>query len=107
MEPILSKGADPAAVNGVGISALHYTCFADSMSVESAEALLWGGAKPSVAESTYGCTPLHYAASAGDAELCALLVEHGAEPQVGGGAVGAPALSSNRRSVSVRVEIVP
>lgn len=82
MEPILAKGASPTAVNGVGICPLHYTCYADSLSLEAAEALLWRGADPSAAETTYGCTPLHYAASAGDADLCALLVEHGAQPQV-------------------------
>lgn len=82
MEPILAKGANPLAVNGAGICALHYTCFADSLSLDSAEALLWKGADPSVTEFTYGCTPLHYAASAGDAELCTLLLEHGAQPQV-------------------------
>ncbi|CAM9111323.1 unnamed protein product, partial [Laminaria digitata] len=81
VESILAKGASPTAVNGVGICPLHYTCFADSLSLEAAEALLWRGANPSAAETTYGCTPLHYAASAGDADLCALLVEHGARAQ--------------------------
>lgn len=83
MEPILAKGANPTAVNAAGICPLHYTCFADSLSFEAAEALLWRGADPSTAETTYGCTPLHYAASSGDAEICALLMEHGAQPQVG------------------------
>lgn len=82
VEPILVKGANPLAVNGVGICALHYTCFSDSLSLEAAEALLWKGADPSVAEATYGCTPLHYAASSGDVDLCTLLLEHGAQPQV-------------------------
>lgn len=81
MEPILAKGASPTAVNAVGVCPLHYTCFADSLSFEAAEALLWRGADPSTAETTYGCTPLHYAASSGDAEICALLMEHGAQPQ--------------------------
>ncbi|CAM9179868.1 unnamed protein product [Ectocarpus fasciculatus] len=81
VEPILAKGANPAAVNAVGICALHYTCFADSLSYDAAEALLWRGAETSTAETTYGCTPLHYAASSGDAEICALLVEHGAQPK--------------------------
>ncbi|CAM9554615.1 unnamed protein product, partial [Ectocarpus sp. 13 AM-2016] len=81
VEPILAKGANPTAVNAVGICALHYTCFADSLSYDAAEALLWRGAETSTAETTYGCTPLHYAASSGDAEICALLVEHGAQPK--------------------------
>ncbi|CAB1118067.1 unnamed protein product [Ectocarpus sp. CCAP 1310/34] len=81
VEPILAKGANPTAVNAVGICALHYTCFADSLSYDAAEALLWKGAETSTAETTYGCTPLHYAASSGDAEICALLVEHGAQPK--------------------------
>lgn len=84
VEPILAKGANPTAVNGVGICALHYTCYAESLSFDAAEALLWRGADPSAAETTYGCTPLHYAASAGDADLCALLVEHGAESKASG-----------------------
>ncbi|CAM9143920.1 unnamed protein product [Ectocarpus sp. 12 AP-2014] len=81
VEPILAKGANPTAVNAAGICALHYTCFADSLSYDAAEALLWRGAETSTAETTYGCTPLHYAASSGDAEICALLVEHGAQPK--------------------------
>lgn len=70
------------AVNAVGICPLHYTCFSDSLSLDAAEALLWRGADPGVAETTYGCTPLHYAASSGDVDLCAMLLEHGAKPQV-------------------------
>lgn len=81
VDPILAKGANPTAVNGVGICPLHYTCYSDSLSLDAAEALLWRGADPCAAETTYGCTPLHYAASSGDADLCTLLVEHGAQPQ--------------------------
>lgn len=82
MDPILAKGADPLAVNGVGICPLHYTCFADSLSFDAAEALLWRGADPSVAETAYGCTPLHYAAGSGDVDLCTMLLEHGAKSEV-------------------------
>ncbi|CAM9660701.1 unnamed protein product [Choristocarpus tenellus] len=82
VEPILAKGADPLATNGVGVSALHYACYVDSSSRDAVEALLWRGADPSTIETTYGCTPLHYAAGSGDEELCALLLEHGASPQV-------------------------
>lgn len=104
VEPILAKGANPTAVNAVGICPLHYTCFADSLSFEAAEALLWRGADPSTAETTYGCTPLHYAASSGDAEICALLMEHGAQPQASSSAYVVKLLLSGK---VVRFWVVP
>ncbi|CAM9580062.1 unnamed protein product [Discosporangium mesarthrocarpum] len=82
VDAILTKGADPLSTNGVGISPLHYACYVDSSSRDTVEALLWRGADTSVTETTYGCTPLHYAAGAGDEELCTLLLEYGADPRI-------------------------
>lgn len=77
----MAKGANPAAVNGFGGCPLHYTCYTYSMSLSATKALLLKGADPSATETTYGCTPLHYAASAGNVDLCTLLLEHGAQQQ--------------------------
>jgi hypothetical protein len=44
-----------------------------------ATALLAAGSQPEVVENTYGCTPLHYAASTGSVELCRALIDAGAK----------------------------
>ncbi|CAM9603092.1 unnamed protein product, partial [Phaeothamnion confervicola] len=82
VELMLTKGADPAAVNAAGVCPLHYACYADTLSRAAASALLRFGADPATAELTYGCTPLHYAASSGDKALCVLLIEHGADASI-------------------------
>ncbi|CAM9766108.1 unnamed protein product, partial [Choristocarpus tenellus] len=77
---ILARGngtIDVNATNSSGACALHFTCYKDSVSLEIATLLLSEGAQPEVVESTYGCTPLHYAAGAGDVNLCKALVEYG------------------------------
>jgi hypothetical protein len=75
---MLNKGADPNAVNTSGATSLHFACYGDTASMVIAKGLLQNGANPEVAESTYGCTPLHYAASSGNMDLCKLLLSHGA-----------------------------
>ncbi|CAM9142680.1 unnamed protein product, partial [Sphacelaria rigidula] len=79
---ILARGGgaiDVNAVNSSGACALHFTCYNDSICVETTILLLERGAQPEVVEKTYGCTPLHYAAGAGNLELCKSLVEAGAK----------------------------
>jgi len=44
-----------------------------------AKVLLKCGANPDIAESTYGCTPLHYCAGTGDISFVKLLLSYGAQ----------------------------
>jgi len=76
---MLKKGANPNATNGSGACCLHFACYKESASKSVAKVLLQNGAIAEVAETTYGCTPLHYCAGTGDIELCKLLVSHGAQ----------------------------
>lgn len=76
---MLNKGADPNAVNSSGACCLHFTCYRESASLGVAKILLKNGANPDVAESTFGCTPLHYCAGTGDIEFCKLLLAYGAQ----------------------------
>jgi kinesin family member C2/C3 len=61
-----------------GSTCLHLACTAEYLSVETAECFIMHGAQPDSLDNE-GCTPLHYAASAGDLSLCKLLVEHGSD----------------------------
>ncbi|CAN0086708.1 unnamed protein product, partial [Ectocarpus sp. 13 AM-2016] len=79
---ILARGGgaiDVDAVNSEGACALHFACYKDSVCAQTAVLLLERGAEPEVVEKTYGCTPLHYAAGAGDVNLCKRLIEKGAK----------------------------
>jgi ankyrin repeat protein len=76
---MLNKGADPNAVNSSGACCLHFACYRESASFQVAKVLLQSGANPDVAESTYGCTPLHYCAGTGDIKFCKLLLSYGAQ----------------------------
>eukprot|EP00605_Chrysophyceae_sp_TOSAG23-4_P002408 GSChrysophyteH1.ASY1.ANO1.2666.1 assembled CDS len=75
---MLGKGADPNAINSSGACCLHFACYRESASFNSARTLLQNGANPEVAEHTYGCTPLHYCAGTGEIEFCKLLLSNGA-----------------------------
>lgn len=76
---MLNKGADPNAVNTAGASCLHFACYQDSSSLTIVKVLLQNGANPDVAESNYGCTPLHYCAGSGDLEFCKIILQYGAQ----------------------------
>ncbi|RYH20698.1 hypothetical protein EON65_22680 [archaeon] len=76
---MINKGANPNAVNTAGASCLHFACYQDSSSLPIAKVLLQNGANPDVAESNYGCTPLHYCAGSGDLEFCKLILQYGAQ----------------------------
>lgn len=76
---MISKGADPNAVNSSGACCLHFACYRESASFQVAKVLLQNGANPDVAESTFGCTPLHYCAGTGDIKFCKLLLSYGAQ----------------------------
>ena len=75
---LLQRGANPHKINSSGASCLHFACYKDSLSVPIVELLLDQGVSVNVAETLYGCTPLHYAASTGELALCQLLIQHGA-----------------------------
>jgi ankyrin repeat protein len=80
LPPLLAKGVDVNARNKEGACALHFVCYTDSFDPESAQLLVDNGAHPEVVEKTYGCTPLHWAASAADVSLCRLLCNAGCSP---------------------------
>ena len=76
---MLNKGADANALNSSGACCLHFACYRESASINVAKILLKSGADPDVAESTFGCTPLHYCAGTGDVDFCKLLLSYGAQ----------------------------
>jgi ankyrin repeat protein len=78
VEILLKRNADPHWVNDSGANDLHFACYKDSLSLPIAEILLSLRVSANVPEKLYGCTPLHYAASAGNLALCRLLIECGA-----------------------------
>jgi ankyrin repeat protein len=77
---LLNKGCDVNASNNVGATPLHYACFSDTFSAESAMTLVRHGANVEVVETDWGCTPLHWAAFNGHVELCRVLCIAGASP---------------------------
>ena len=78
---LISRGCDVNAQNNDGVASLHFTCYTDSFSSKTANLLVQNEAKAEVAEKQYGCTPLHWAAFAGDKRLCSLLCRAGANPK--------------------------
>jgi hypothetical protein len=79
---LIDKGADVRAANLLGGTSLHFACFSGSSSQVLAKLLLEKGADPNRVEDTNMCSPLHYAASAGDVVLVMLLLAYGADPSV-------------------------
>lgn len=77
---LLVKGVNVNSRNKDGACPLHFVCYTDTFSPESAKLLIEHGANTEVIENTYGCTPLHWAASAADISLCKLLCNAGALP---------------------------
>ncbi len=77
VERLLNKGADPNVVNSAGASALHFASYhGDSITTGL---LLKCGGDPTQIECMHGCTPLHYAASVGNMEVCEALILAGAD----------------------------
>ncbi len=77
IERLLNKGADPRVVNSAGASALHFASYhGDTITTEL---LLKYGGDPMEVEYIHGCTPLHYAASVGNMEVCEALILVGAD----------------------------
>ncbi len=77
VERLLNKGADPRVVNSAGASALHFASYhGDTITTEL---LLKYGGDPMEIECMHGCTPLHYAASVGNMEVCEALILAGAD----------------------------
>lgn len=79
---LLSNGADPAAIDADGRSALHYA--ARSADPEVAAQLLDAGANPDALDRE-GLSPLGLACAQGNWMLARLLLERGAKPVPGGG----------------------
>ena len=75
---MLKKGANPNAVNSSGACCLHFSCYTESANKGIAKVLLANGALPEVAETSHGCTPLHYCAGVGDIDFIKMLITHGA-----------------------------
>ena len=77
---LLRLGADASLQNNAGATALHFSCFEETYSLELVVMLLDAGAPTQAVESSYGCTPLHYAASSGHLEIVQTLLNAGALP---------------------------
>jgi ankyrin repeat protein len=79
---LLALGASPSAAgtfggprHGVGTTALHHA--AEGGHLEVIEALLNGGADPTVVDELYGGTPANWAGHGGHAEARELLLSRG------------------------------
>ncbi len=77
VERLLNKGVDPGVVNSSGASALHFASYHGD-TVTTGLLLKYGG-DPTEIERMHGCTPLHYAASVGNMEVCEALIMAGAD----------------------------
>ena len=79
---LVGLGVDVDTINAEGACALHFACYStgegDSYCPAIARALLNAGATAEVVDASYGCTPLHWAASKGDQSLCHSLMTSGA-----------------------------
>jgi ankyrin repeat protein len=84
MRMLIDAGADVNTSNGLG-TALAQAAWADK--TEAARLLIENGARCDIAGLRDGYLPLHWAASTEreDASLVRLLLEHGADPNAGGG----------------------
>lgn len=74
---LLSRGADPRALNADGNGALWFACYAGS--APCVNALIKAGA-PLDSQNVNGATALIYAASAGKTAIVQLLLDAGADP---------------------------
>ena len=63
---LLARGCDVNARNGDRVTALHFACYTNSFSPETARLLLNYRARSEVTKRRYGCTPLHWAAFLGN-----------------------------------------
>lgn len=86
VEEMLKKGADAAAVNSYGATALHWACYCNH---EGSVRLLLThlGSKPAEPhpvrmKNAMGFTPLHWAAFNGNTVIATLLMDHGANIQL-------------------------
>mmetsp|Transcript_5214 Transcript_5214/g.9169 ORF Transcript_5214/g.9169 Transcript_5214/m.9169 type:complete len:1749 (+) Transcript_5214:229-5475(+) len=71
-----------AAKNAIGLSPLHLSCHSNTMAYDVATILLeFGEAYLCYETDRNGCSPLHYAAATGSAELVALLLLNGASSE--------------------------
>jgi len=81
-EILLENGANVNLLNQRGEGCLHFACHKTSLSIEIVHLLLRFHIDVNTAEIMFGCTPLHYAAGAGQLQLCELLVKSGANVQL-------------------------
>ena len=79
VELLVAQNADVHAKLPSGATALHYSTNLSTLAPRAVDKLLQFGADPNVAEQHNGATPLHYAADAGDFEVCQNLVKYGAD----------------------------
>jgi ankyrin repeat protein len=84
MKLLIDAGADVNAPSGLG-TPLAQAAWSDQAA--AAQSLIDRGAQPNIAGFMDGYTPLHWAASSerGDARLTRLLLENGADANLGGG----------------------
>jgi ankyrin repeat protein len=97
---------DPEARTADGFTPLHIAAFAHN--VEAARLLLAAGAQPNVlATASFAeVSPLGTAATFGDAAIAALLLEHGADPQLTADHGGTPLHSAAANGFREIVELL-
>ena len=77
LKALLARGADPAALNADGNSALWFACYANS---EDCVAALIAAGAPLDSQNVNGATALIYCASAGKTAMVRQLLDAGATP---------------------------
>ena len=100
LRALLEAGADPHATTTSGATALHLA--AQAGSAEAVAALLDHGADIEARESTWGQTPLMFAAAANRVGPVNVLMERGAGLEIATRVVDLPALDAEDRAAAYR-----
>jgi ankyrin repeat protein len=81
VKELLKNGADPNQADSLGVTPLYVEVKKARPDIQLVKLLLGAGAGPNQADSL-GQTPLHWAVVKGYTEICKLLLENGADPNI-------------------------